>query len=107
MRLRHLHLIHPMTIQAPIPDTSASTTPLDPYSALVAQAFDSVGPAVANIAARGKNNRPLGQGSGVLFTPDGYLLTNSHVIRRSETLTASLTDGRDFAATLVGDDPET
>ena len=92
-----------MTIHSQVSDSA----PLDPYSALVAQAFDSVGPAVANIAARGKNNRPLGQGSGVLFTPDGYLLTNSHVIRRSETLTASLTDGRDFAATLVGDDPET
>jgi S1-C subfamily serine protease len=92
-----------MTIHSQVSDSA----PLDPYSALVAQAFDAVGPAVANIAARGKNDRPLGQGSGVLFTPDGYLLTNSHVIRKSERLTASLTDGRDFAATLVGDDPET
>jgi S1-C subfamily serine protease len=80
---------------------------LDPYSELVAQAFDSVSPAVASITARAANGRSLGAGSGVLYTPDGYLLTNSHVASRASDLTATLTDGREVAATLVGDDPET
>jgi S1-C subfamily serine protease len=80
---------------------------LDPYSELVARAFERVGPAVASISAAAKDGRPLGRGSGVLYTPDGYLLTNSHVIARANRFTASLTDGREFAATKVGDDPGT
>lgn len=80
---------------------------LDPYSELVAQAFDRVSPAVASITARASNGRPLGAGSGVLYTPDGYLLTNSHVAGSASELTATLTDGREVSATLVGDDPET
>jgi S1-C subfamily serine protease len=42
-----------------------------------------------------------------VFTPDGYLITNSHVIRKAASLTVSLTDGRSFEASLIGDDPET
>jgi S1-C subfamily serine protease len=80
---------------------------LDPYSELVSQAFDRVSPAVASITARGPNGRPLGVGSGVLYTPDGYLLTNSHVANTATDLAATLTDGREVSATLVGDDPET
>jgi S1-C subfamily serine protease len=91
-----------MTLHTPPP-----AEPLDAYSALVAQAFDAVGPAVANIGARRADGRPLGQGSGVVFTPDGYLITNSHVIRKAASLTVSLTDGRSFEASLIGDDPET
>ena len=80
---------------------------LDPYSELVAQAFDRVSPAVASITARGAKSRPMGHGSGVLYTPDGYLLTNSHVVSNASELTAALTDGREVRASLVGDDPET
>ena len=46
-------------------------------------------------------------GSGVLFAPDGYLLTNSHVVAGAAKVTAGLTDGRRFAATVIGDDPAT
>lgn len=80
-------------------------TGLDPYSARVAHAFDTVGPAVVHIAAQGPKGR--GTGSGVIFAPDGYLLTNSHVVAGATKLSASLTDGRQFQAALIGDDPAT
>ena len=79
---------------------------LDAYSRSVSHAFDRVGPAVASINAFAANGRPMGQGSGVVYTPDGYLLTNSHVIRGAAKLKASLPDGTTHDATLVGDDPE-
>ncbi len=77
---------------------------LDPYSARVAHAFETVGPAVVHILAEG---RRTGTGSGVLFAPDGYLLTNSHVIAGAARLSGTLADGRRFEAELVGDDPAT
>ncbi|HEX3485942.1 MAG TPA: trypsin-like peptidase domain-containing protein [Micropepsaceae bacterium] len=54
-----------------------------------------------------RQSRRLGQGSGVIYTPDGYLLTNSHVVKGAAKLFASLPDGREHEATLIGDDPET
>jgi len=90
-----------------IPASRIEPEALDPYSELVAQAFDRVSPAVASITARGPSGRPLGVGSGVLYTPDGYLLTNSHVASSASELTATLTDGREVSASLVGDDPDT
>jgi S1-C subfamily serine protease len=85
----------------------AESFALDPYSEVVAFAFDRVSPAVASIAARSASGKALGHGSGVLYTPDGYLLTNSHVVSNATEFTASFTDGRELSATLVGDDPET
>src|SRR5690348_15293599 len=80
---------------------------LDPYSARVVHAFESVAPAVLHVRAFGSNDRPGGQGSGVVFTPDGYALTNCHVVSGAARVRASLPDGREFEAALVGDDPET
>jgi S1-C subfamily serine protease len=80
---------------------------LDPYSTQVVQAFDRVGPAVVHVMAFAKDSRPAGQGSGVIFTPDGYVLTNSHVVAKATRPSASLTDGQSFDATLIGDDPAT
>ena len=53
---------------------------LDPYSAQIVNAFERVGPAVVHVIAFGAEGKPRGQGSGVIFTPDGYALTNSHVV---------------------------
>ena len=80
---------------------------LDPYSTQVMHAFDRVGPAVVHVMAYAKDGQPAGQGSGVIFTPDGYVLTNSHVVGKAARLSASLTDGQSFDATLIGDDPAT
>jgi serine protease Do len=79
---------------------------LDPYSARVAYAFETVGPAVVHIAASNAKGR-AGTGSGVLFAPDGYVLTNSHVVAGAAKVSASLTDGRNLAARVIGDDPAT
>src|SRR5438046_9924769 len=74
---------------------------LDAYSSAVIHAVDTVGPAVAKIdAARGG-------GSGVLFTPDGLLLTNSHVVDAAGALTVAMTDGRSRGADLIGQDGDT
>ena len=78
---------------------------LDPYSARVSHAYETTGPAVVHISAAGERGR--GTGSGVIFAPDGYVLTNSHVVSGAKRLSASLTDGRAFDAQLIGDDPAT
>ncbi|HVH80818.1 MAG TPA: trypsin-like peptidase domain-containing protein [Stellaceae bacterium] len=80
---------------------------LDPYSARVAYAVDRVGPAVAHIRVSDKSGRPRGSGSGVIYTPDGYLLTNHHVIAEGVNVSASLPDGREVGARIVGSDPAT
>ena len=80
---------------------------LDPYSAQVVNAFERVGPAVVHVIAIGDEGRPKGQGSGVIFTPDGYVLTNAHVVAGAAKLRASFTDGQVVDAMLVGEDADT
>jgi S1-C subfamily serine protease len=80
---------------------------LDPYSRLVSQAVESVGPAVAGVEVRSTSGRARSTGSGVIYTPDGYLLTNSHVAQRADAAVVSLSDGRACEATHVGDDSAT
>jgi S1-C subfamily serine protease len=85
----------------------APTEELDPYSAQIVNAFDRVGPAVVHVIAFGPEGRPKGQGSGVIFTPDGYVLTNAHVVAGASKLRASFTDGQVRDAALVGEDADT
>lgn len=82
---------------------------LDAYSKAVITVVEAVGSAVVSISA-GKtvpNNLPdpMGAGSGVLVTPDGYILTNHHVVETADLLRITLTDGTSVGAHVVGSDP--
>lgn len=83
---------------------------LDAYSQAVISVVERVGPAVVNIGIR-KSSREgrdgEGAGSGVIIAPDGYILTNHHVIEGARYISVSLTDGSDYAAQIVGSDPAT
>ncbi|WP_342361462.1 S1C family serine protease [Terrarubrum flagellatum] len=81
---------------------------LDAYSTAVAGVVETVGPAVARLHVA-HTDRPGrgGSGSGIVLTPDGFVLTNSHVVDRAHRLRVTIPDGRKFDARLVGDDPDT
>lgn len=84
---------------------------LDVYSQTVISVVERVGPAVVSLVAdarsAGQGPERVGAGSGVIVTPDGYALTNSHVVHGAGRLQATLMDGRTLGAILVGEDAST
>jgi S1-C subfamily serine protease len=87
---------------------------LDAYSRAIVGAVDRVGPSVVHLeiikrgASRGRGSRAVqGSGSGFFFTPDGFAVTNSHVVNGATAIRATFSDGSTHPAYLVGDDPDT
>ena len=93
----------PFRSAVPAPDTDL----LDAYSQAVASTVRQAGPAVVHIQAQSEKNGRGGTGSGFLISPDGFVMTNSHVVHGSDKVVAQTPDGRESHAELIGDDPDT
>jgi S1-C subfamily serine protease len=93
------------------PEAASEVELLDAYSRAVITVVDAVGPAVVGIAVKKSANahtpEQQGAGSGVIIAPDGYILTNDHVVHGADAISVTLQNGESFAATTVGTDPAT
>jgi S1-C subfamily serine protease len=106
-------LSEPFFVLNPADESSGAGAPpasddsvLDAYSRVVADVVDRVGPSVVRIDIR-REGKGGGSGSGVIVSPDGLALTNSHVVQGAKTVALTTLEGREFSARVLGDDPDT
>jgi S1-C subfamily serine protease len=88
------------------PSAAPDDAALDAYSRVVTSVFDRVGPSVVRIDIR-RAGKAAGSGSGVIISPDGLALTNSHVVQGARSVALTTLEGREFQARVLGDDPDT
>src|SRR5512137_1818545 len=98
---------------APVQTSPGDDDLLDSYSRTIARVVERVSPTVVNIRvqhtspAGRPNSESGGSGSGFVIAPDGFILTNSHVVHDAGRMEVTLADGHVYPASLAGEDPET